>query len=312
MDDVRLALAPPRFVDGPPLRLAGLTGRYTPETAVGIPAQWQRFAPWLGRVPGQVGRDTFGVCTDMQGEGFGYVSAVEVASLDGLRPELTAVEIPARRYAVFAHRGPVSTLCQTLDAILRDGPAAAGCAFAAAGSGACFFERYGDAFDPKTASGLVEIWVPLDAADRRSATDEAAIHALVETVDQAHRRKDAAAIAACYTPDAVIYNLAPPLARHGIDLGELNAWLDGWDGPVAREPHDFRVTVSGDLAVAHGLYRLAATTKAGGHAVSLWMRATVGLRRAGGDWRIVHEHTSVPFHMDGSFRAAVDLAPAAA
>ena len=26
-------------------------------------------------------------------------------------------------------------------------------------------------------------------------------------------------------------------------------------------------------------------------------------------WRIAHAHTSVPFHMDGSFRAAVELQP---
>ena len=28
-----------------------------------------------------------------------------------------------------------------------------------------------------------------------------------------------------------------------------------------------------------------------------------------GTWKIAHEHTSVPFYMDGSFRAAVDLEP---
>ena len=43
--------------------------------------------------------------------------------------------------------------------------------------------------------------------------------------------------------------------------------------------------------------------------VSLWMRSTLCFRREGGAWKIAHAHTSVPFHMDGSFRAAVDLAP---
>jgi ketosteroid isomerase-like protein len=28
-----------------------------------------------------------------------------------------------------------------------------------------------------------------------------------------------------------------------------------------------------------------------------------------GEWRIVHDHSSVPFYMDGSYRAAVDLKP---
>jgi ketosteroid isomerase-like protein len=39
------------------------------------------------------------------------------------------------------------------------------------------------------------------------------------------------------------------------------------------------------------------------------VRAIVGLRRIGGRWQVVHEHTSVPFHMDGSDRAALDLEP---
>jgi ketosteroid isomerase-like protein len=39
------------------------------------------------------------------------------------------------------------------------------------------------------------------------------------------------------------------------------------------------------------------------------MRATLCFRREGDEWKIAHAHTSVPFHMDGSFRAAVDLTP---
>ncbi|MCH5378013.1 MAG: nuclear transport factor 2 family protein [Planctomycetes bacterium] len=33
--------------------------------------------------------------------------------------------------------------------------------------------------------------------------------------------------------------------------------------------------------------------------------------RLDGGWRIVQHHASVPFHMDGSLRAAIDLAPQA-
>ena len=41
----------------------------------------------------------------------------------------------------------------------------------------------------------------------------------------------------------------------------------------------------------------------------LWFRSTVCFRRENGDWRITHVHDSTPFHMDGSFRAALDLKP---
>ena len=41
----------------------------------------------------------------------------------------------------------------------------------------------------------------------------------------------------------------------------------------------------------------------------MWNRATIGFRRIDGRWLITHLHSSVPFYMDGSFRAAVDLKP---
>ena len=143
---------------------------------------------------------------------------------------------------------------------------------------------------------------------QQSSKDEAAIRALVEDVHKAHHSKDAAAVVAPYTRDAVIFDLAPPLSHRGIDLQELEAWLDTWEGPVDLETRDFSITVSGDLAFCHGFHRLSGT-KSGGGPVSVWTRATVCLRRTEGAWRIVHEHTSVPFYMDGSFRAAVDLKP---
>jgi PhnB protein len=50
-------------------------------------------------------------------------------------------------------------------------------------------------------------------------------------------------------------------------------------------------------------------TKTDGEQVDLWYRHTLGLRKVEGRWQIAHEHESVPFYMDGSFEAAVDLAP---
>jgi ketosteroid isomerase-like protein len=38
-------------------------------------------------------------------------------------------------------------------------------------------------------------------------------------------------------------------------------------------------------------------------------RSTVCFRKIAGEWMVVHEHSSVPFYMDGSYRAAVDLQP---
>jgi ketosteroid isomerase-like protein len=52
-----------------------------------------------------------------------------------------------------------------------------------------------------------------------------------------------------------------------------------------------------------------AGTKTDGQDVDLWARQTVGLRKREGAWKIIHQHTSTPFYMDGSMKAAVDLKP---
>src|SRR5437899_10496699 len=62
MDETLLTkLEPPRFVNGRTLLIAGLSERYTAETSACIPAQWQRFSPYLGNIPGKVGRTAYGV-----------------------------------------------------------------------------------------------------------------------------------------------------------------------------------------------------------------------------------------------------------
>lgn len=141
------------------------------------------------------------------------------------------------------------------------------------------------------------------------STDEAAIHAVVEAMRRANHDKNAALFAAQFTPDAVIYNLAPPLVHNGVDLREKRAWFDTWEGPVGIEPRELKITVSGDIAFAHGYLRLSGIKKGAERPVAFWMRETLCLERQGEDWKIVHEHASVPFYMDASTRPAFDLKP---
>src|ERR1700687_5720080 len=104
----------------------------------------------------------------------------------------------------------------------------------------------------------------------QSSRYELDILALVETVHRAHHNKDAAAIVAPYSQDAVVFNLAPPLSHRGMDLEEKKAWLDPWEGPINCESRDFNVTVTGDFAFCHGFYQLSGTPKLAGRAISFW------------------------------------------
>ena len=140
-----------------------------------------------------------------------------------------------------------------------------------------------------------------------ATTARTEIEALLQRLVRAHADRDADAIVEAYAPDAVIYELAPPLARRGMKRDSVAAWLAGWDGPIRIEASDVDLTVDGEVAFASGLFRMRG--RIGGEEQDLWYRSTVCLRKADGRWRIVHDHTSVPFYMDGSYRAAVDLKP---
>lgn len=152
------------------------------------------------------------------------------------------------------------------------------------------------------------------ATDRPHMTDQPAaqeIEALLAERVEAMRTHDAARAIATLSPDVVAFELAPPLSLRpdeARDIGALEAWFGGWQGPLEVEIKDLKVEASGDLAFTHSLNRLSGT-RPGGRAVSFWMRSTLGLRRSEDGWKIIHAHTSVPFHMDGSFRAALDLEP---
>jgi uncharacterized protein (TIGR02246 family) len=140
-----------------------------------------------------------------------------------------------------------------------------------------------------------------------STADRAEIEALFQQLVRAHAERDADAIVEAYAPDAVIYDLAPPLGRHGMNRDSVVAWLASWEGPIQIDVHDVNLSVDGDLAFASALNRMRG--RQSGEDRDLWYRRTMCLRKTNGRWRIVHDHSSVPFYMDGSYRAAVDLKP---
>ena len=151
-------LAPPRFETGKPMLIAGLTERYNQETTAGIPAQWQRFQPWLGQVPDQVGDVAYGVCYNGDGEGhIDYMSGVEVRDFGDLPPELSKVRLPEQTYAVFTHKGHVADIHHSWGAIMSRWFPESGTQHADAPD----FERYGPEFDGRTGLGGFEIWIPI-------------------------------------------------------------------------------------------------------------------------------------------------------
>lgn len=158
------------------------------------------------------------------------------------------------------------------------------------------------------------------AAGDEAARDEALVRAVIAEQRDAMRAGDADRLVARFAPDAVTFDLAPPLRHTGAEVHDtagLRAWFATFDGPVDYEVRDLSVTVGGDVAFCHSINRMSATPRGADAAFDLWFRSTVCLRRLDGVWRVAHDHTSTPFHMGGSvdadgvfgFRAATDLSP---
>nr|WP_235376796.1 GyrI-like domain-containing protein [Pseudomonas putida] len=153
-------IKPARFEDRLAFTVAGLGERYSQATLQQIPTLWQRFEQHIGRVPGQVGGETYGVCCNGDGKGnFDYIAGVEVQGTDLLPADFRHVELKARRYAVFEHHGSLDNLKATFQAIWQDWVPVSGETVANVPE----FERYGRDFNPSDSHSVMEIWLPLES-----------------------------------------------------------------------------------------------------------------------------------------------------
>lgn len=142
-----------------------------------------------------------------------------------------------------------------------------------------------------------------------TSTDEATIRGLIEDRVMAVATKDLDAALANHAPEVVMFDVVNPLRYSGRDAvrERTTAWFSLYDGAIGYEVRDLDVTVGGNAAFCHYLYRVSGT-KTDGMKVEMWVRATLCFRRSAGEWLLVHEHDSVPFDPD-SGRASLELKP---
>jgi uncharacterized protein (TIGR02246 family) len=140
--------------------------------------------------------------------------------------------------------------------------------------------------------------------------DEARVREVIADWAAAVRAKDVDRAITYYAADVVSFDLAPPLQYAGREALRKNLaeWFPTFQGPIGYDVHNLSITAGGDVAFCRSLNRISGT-RTNGEKTDVWVRATIGCRRVGGRWLITHEHASVPFQMDGSDRAAIDLRP---
>ncbi len=151
----------PKVVRKASLQVVGMAGTFTPSTNGGIPALWARFAPRMASVPNRIGVHSFGVCVPANTVGgdmsFTYIAAVEVDRSDAVPDGMIALTVPAGRYAVFTHAGPITRIADTVKQVWGVWlPASRHRRLPSPD-----FELYDDRFDPATGEGEVDIYVPI-------------------------------------------------------------------------------------------------------------------------------------------------------
>jgi PhnB protein len=144
--------------------------------------------------------------------------------------------------------------------------------------------------------------------DTANAVREVEIADVVEAWAEGIRKKDVDAVAKCVVEEPVEFALAPPLQADKPLREDLAEWFATFDGSIGYEIRDLVISATGDIAWCHAFSRLLGM-KTDGERVDLWFRLTLGLKRCADEWKIAHAHESVPFLMDGSGKAALDLKP---
>jgi len=138
---------------------------------------------------------------------------------------------------------------------------------------------------------------------------EAAIRTIINARASAVHRSDVDAMMADVADDVVMFDVVDPLRRKGIASARERAvaWVASYEGTIGWESRDVHVSVEGDVAFSYALSRVTGKLKTG-TSIDMWFRTTLGFRRIGGRWLIVHDHGSVPFDPK-SGQPSLDLKP---
>ena len=130
-----------------------------------------------------------------------------------------------------------------------------------------------------------------------ASTEETRIRALLEAWADAVRRHDLPAILAHHELEMTMFDLPPPLQCKGIE-----AYEQTWDlffryhkPGTAFDIAELSVTAGEDVAFAVAIMRCGPGASSNpADREGFLFRLTVGLRKIRGEWRIAHEHHSIP------------------
>jgi len=132
-------------------------------------------------------------------------------------------------------------------------------------------------------------------AKKDKTENESEIRDLIEKWAGAVRAKNWYGILAKHSKDILMFDVPPPIQSKGIKEYE-KTWelFFSWSRDCGVfDIKEMNITAGDDVAFATALMRCAGS-ETNGDEQELDFRLTVGLRKIGDQWTVIHEHHSVP------------------
>jgi AraC family transcriptional regulator len=159
----------PKYVTFPGKRVVGLAEAFPMDASPEIGKLWGRFVEACQRNDALDLSVSFGVCIcehptvpKKAGDAFVYMASVvdkETENENHVPAEMIRYDIPAGRYAVFTHKGPISTFPHTVKYVWGTWVAENRTSLR---EGCPDFELYDHRFDPEREDSEVDIFIPVN------------------------------------------------------------------------------------------------------------------------------------------------------
>jgi uncharacterized protein (TIGR02246 family) len=126
------------------------------------------------------------------------------------------------------------------------------------------------------------------------SNDEAALRELIAQWAKAVRDENLAGIRANHDPDILMFDVPPPFLSRGLEayMATWKIFYPSQARPIAFDLEEVEITAGHDVAFATAIGHCGYIEH--GAKTDLKFRLTMGFRKSAGQWRIVHEHHSVP------------------
>jgi ketosteroid isomerase-like protein len=144
---------------------------------------------------------------------------------------------------------------------------------------------------------------------KRNPIEETKLRKLIESWGEALKDKDVEGIMSYYSSDISVFGLTPPLHYTGLEAHRKH-WkklFAMFEGPVDHDIRDLSIIAGEEIAFSQCLDRISGTMS-NGEKGGVWTRASVCYRKIDDEWKITHEHVSVPSNL-ATGEASLDLKP---